>query len=243
MSWTIQLQMHIGALRFDVALEGSNKPCALIGPNGSGKTTILRTMAGAHRPKSGHLQVQERVLFDSAEGVDLPPQKRRVGYLPQGYGLFPHLSVVDNVAFGHRVGSRGSRRTAAAALLDSMGCGELAPRKPDALSGGERQRVALARALMIEPQILLLDEPLSALDASARRELRAYLANYLVEKSTPSILVTHDLRDVVAVNADVYVIEQGRIVQHGAAETLAARPATAFVAEFFHSEASPTETR
>jgi molybdate transport system ATP-binding protein len=230
-SWHAEVRLTLGTLDLDAELRGDDKTVALIGPNGSGKTTLLRTIAGAHHPRSGHVSVGERVLFDSVHGVDLPPEERRVGYVPQGYGLFPHLSALDNVAFGAR--SAETAKTEAAALMAQMGCDHLAPRPPAALSGGEQQRVALARALMIDPLILLLDEPLAALDTPARRRLRTYLADHLSERAGPAIVVTHDARDVHALEADVYVMEEGRIVQRGAPDTLAREPASDFVAEFF----------
>jgi molybdate transport system ATP-binding protein len=238
-SWRVEVRLGLGRLSLDVALEGDEAPIALIGPNGSGKTTLLRTIAGAHRPDSGRIVLGDRVLFDDQQAIDLPPEQRRVGYVPQGYGLFPHLSVLENVAFAwlsrRPRSARADRASAALELLDRVGCAHLARRTPTHLSGGERQRVALARALMIDPSILLLDEPLAALDAPARRSLRAYLAEHLAQARSPAIVVTHDARDVRALGAGVCVIEEGRVVQRGSAKELTARPATPFVAEFFDS--------
>ena len=229
--------MQLGALELDVDLRGEDEPVALIGPNGSGKTTLLRTIAGAFRPEAGLIRVGDEALFDGARGIDLPPERRGVGYVPQGYGLFPHLSALDNVAFSwvSRGASRDERRRAALRLMDRMGCAHLADRSPAKLSGGEQQRVALARALTAEPRMLLLDEPLAALDAPSRRAIRSYLAEHLAERRGPALLVSHDARDVHAWKAFVYVIERGRVVQSGAAETLASAPATEFVAAFFGS--------
>jgi len=220
-----------------VELEAGGEPVALIGPNGSGKTTLLRTIAGAHRPASGTIRVGERLVFDSATGVDLPPERRHIGYVPQGYGLLPHLDVVDNVAFGW-IGHGAERdaverRGAAVELLESMGSGHLVGRTPAELSGGEQQRVALARALTVHPEILLLDEPLAALDARARRDVRRFLADHLHRHSTPGIVVSHDAGDVAAVGGEIVVLESGRVVQRGTAEELHAEPATDFVAAFF----------
>jgi len=236
-SWRAEVRLAVGELALDVTVEGDGVPVALIGPNGSGKTTLLRTIAGAHRPDAGRVRLQDRVLFDSARRVDLPPEQRRVGYVPQGFGLFPHLSVLDNVGFGLVGRGRAERREAAAPVLEQMGIAHLAQRTPGALSGGEQQRVALARALMVDPAILLLDEPLSALDASARRAMRAHLAGYLAERGGPSVVVTHDARDVFALGAHVYVLERGRVVQQGAAAEVAAAPCNDFVAEFFFDQA------
>jgi molybdate transport system ATP-binding protein len=237
MSWRIAVRMRLGTLALDVDLDGSEAPLALIGPNGSGKTTLLRTIAGAYRPDAGTIRVGARVVFDSSTGVDVPPEDRHVGYVPQGYGLFPHLGVLDNVAFGwiSRATDRSGteRRRAAAELLESMGSGHLADRMPSALSGGEQQRVALARALTTEPRLLLLDEPLAALDAAARRSVRRYLADHLAKHATPAIVVSHDERDVRAMGGGVVALEAGRVVQRGSAEDLRAHPATEFVAAFF----------
>ncbi|HSH75575.1 MAG TPA: ABC transporter ATP-binding protein, partial [Longimicrobiales bacterium] len=234
MSWHVRIRLRLGALDLDVDMEGGEAPLALIGPNGSGKTTLLRTIAGAHRPDSGSIRLGSEHVFDSERGLDLPPERRHVGYVPQGYGLFPHLSVLDNVAFGwvsgHRRGSRRDRRDAAMRLLERMGAGHLAHRHPSRLSGGEQQRVALARALTVKPRILLLDKPLAALDARARRNIRSHLAEHLAERSGPAIVVSHDARDVAALGAHVHVIEDGRIVQRGSADALAEAPAPDFVA-------------
>jgi ABC-type sulfate/molybdate transport systems ATPase subunit len=239
MSWHVRIRLRLGALDLDVDMEGGEAPLALIGPNGSGKTTLLRTIAGAHRPDSGSIRVGDDDVFDSDRGLDLPPERRHVGYVPQGYGLFPHLSVLDNVAFGwisrHPPSSRAERREAAMQLLERMGAAHLAGRRTTSLSGGEQQRVALARALTVNPKILLLDEPLAALDARARRNIRSYLVDHLAERRGPAIVVSHDARDVATLGADVHVIEDGRIVQRGPAGALAAAPATDFVAAFFEA--------
>ena len=229
--------MRLGALELDVDVGGDHTPVALIGPNGSGKTTLLRTIAGAHRPDSGSVRLGDEVVFDSESGIDVSPEARHVGYVPQGYGLFPHLSVLDNVAFGliRRTPRQGrhERRATAMRLLERMGCPHLADRQPATLSGGEQQRVALARALTVEPRILLLDEPLAALDARARRSIRSYLVEHLAERRGPALVVSHDARDVRSLGAQVLAIEDGRIVQRGSAEQLSAAPATEFVAAFF----------
>jgi len=236
-SWEVRVRLRLGDLDLDVELEGGAAPVSLIGPNGSGKTTLLRTIAGAYRPEHGSVRLADTVVFDAERGVDVAPEDRHVGYVPQGYGLFPHLSALENVAFG-LVGrlpgaTRLERRAAAARLLERMGCAHLAERRPPTLSGGEQQRVALARALTVEPRLLLLDEPLAALDARARRSIRSYLVEHLTERQGPALVVSHDVRDVRALGGTVAVIEDGRIVQRGTAAELATAPATEFVAAFF----------
>ena len=255
--WHVRISLRLGDLDLDVEMEGGSTPVALIGPNGAGKTTLLRTIAGAHHPERGTIRLGERLVYDASRGVDLPPELRQVGYVPQGYGLFPHLSALENVAFG-RLAARSdgseatpggrtvpqggdrarrpaaeARRGAALMLMESLECAHLADRTSTGLSGGEQQRIALARALMIEPHILLLDEPLAALDAPARRRLRASLSAHLAARAGPTLVVTHDVRDVAALGAEVYVLERGRVVQSGTSEAVAAAPATDFVAEFF----------
>lgn len=238
MKWHASIQMQMGSLELDVTLEGDQNPTVLIGPNGSGKTTLLRTIAGAHRPTSGQIQVGERVLMDAEQTIYLSPEERRVGYVPQGYALFPHLNVLDNVSFGLRAQNpqptQAQRHQAAQAQLEKLGCAHLALRWPNALSGGEQQRVALARALMVQPEFLLFDEPLAALDATARRKLRSYLAEELAARTAPALVVTQDLKDVQALKANIYVLEAGKIVQQGKAEEITKNPATDFVAEFFN---------
>lgn len=235
-AWRATVQARVGALTLDVDLAGGPEPLALVGPNGSGKTTLLRLLAGALTPARGHIEVGGATLFCSDRGVDLPIERRRVGFVPQGFGLFPHLSVLDNVAFGLSTGPArrpaAARREAALAVLAALDVAHLARRLPARLSGGEQQRVALARALVTDPALLLLDEPLSALDATRRRAVRAFLAAQLRALGRPSLVVTHDARDVAALGATVCVLEGGRLVQRGSLEALRARPATDFVAEF-----------
>ncbi|MDE0222387.1 MAG: molybdate ABC transporter permease subunit [Spirochaetaceae bacterium] len=237
--WQVRISARLGSFQLDVDLHGGAAPVALIGPNGAGKTTLLRLIAGVHRPDAGLISVGGEVLYDSERSLLRSPEERRVAYVPQGFGLFPHLSVADNVAFALHAARprppRAERRRAAAELLAGMGAAHLLDRLPESLSGGERQRVALTRALLVDPLLLLLDEPLSSLDAQARQTLRAHLADHLAKRARPAIVVSHDARDVLAMNADVYAIEDGRIVQHGPAARIAADPATPFLAEFFAS--------
>lgn len=237
MSWELQISLQIGELDLELEMRSEGGALALVGPNGSGKTTLLRTIAGAYRPSAGFIQLDGLHVFDSQNNVDLPPERRSVGYVPQGFGLFPHLSVLDNIGFGwlsrRSRGSREARHNAARALLEEMNCAHLGDRWPTSLSGGEKQRVALARALMIEPQVLLLDEPFAALDISARRKLRAFLAAELQSRGIPAIVVTHDIRDVIALGAEVVALNAGRIVQQGSVEEITRQPANEFVAEFF----------
>lgn len=243
-AWNATISIRVGALDLQVALGGDAATVAVIGPNGAGKTTILRTLAGAPGADAGRFELGRTVLLDTDRGIDRLPEDRRVGYVPQGYGLFPHLSAADNVAFGWRPTQSSTvigRRAAALAMLARMDCEHLADRMPAVLSGGERQRVALARVLVTEPRMLLLDEPLAALDAIARRQLRVFLADHLRSLQLPTIVATHDVRDVMALDARVFAVEAGRVVQQGPWRELARQPATAFIAEFFELQA-PAET-
>lgn len=236
MSWRIQLRADAGTFELDATIEGSRRPVALVGTNGSGKTTLLRMIAGALRPRDGLILVGDAVLYDSRSGIDRPSEQRHLGYVPQGYGLFPHLNVFDNVGFGlARLGpstNRADRRDTILNMMQDLDIAHLAMRLPGTLSGGEQQRVALARALVTEPCMLLLDEPLAALDASNKRSVRSFLAQRLAAAQRPAIVVTHDLRDVLSLNASICVLDRGKIIQRGEVESLRNAPANDFVAEF-----------
>jgi ABC-type sulfate/molybdate transport systems ATPase subunit len=198
---------------------------------------VLRAVAGLVRPERGRIELGSGVLFDSDRGVDLPPERRRVGLVFQDYALFPHLSVERNVAFGGR--------ERAAELLERFRISHLAHARPAELSGGERQRVALARALARDPAVLLLDEPMAALDAHTRAAVRAELQELLRELGLPTILVTHDFEDAAALADRVGVLAEGRILQLATPDDLVAAPSDAYVASFtganlLHGFARPT---
>ena len=199
---------------------------ALVGPSGAGKTTLLRVVAGLLRPDHGLVTLDETVLLDTARRIDVAPEHRRVGYLFQEYALFPHLDVWHNVRFGAR--QAGDVEP----LLERFRIGELARARVHELSGGERQRVALARALARDPALLLLDEPLSALDTHTRAEVRAELRELLDDLGLPTILVTHDFEDAATLAHRVGVISDGVVLQLAAPTDLVAVPRDAFVASF-----------
>lgn len=231
---SIHAAARVGELDLEIRLETRGKPLVLVGPNGAGKTSVLLLVLGALRPARGMIALDGESLFDSRRGVELPPEDRGLGYVPQDYGLFPHMTVAANVSFAlecRRRMRRADRRRRALELLREFDVGHLAERQPTSLSGGEGQRVALARALAAEPRALLLDEPLAALDASVRRPLREFLAARLAALELPAIVVTHDADDAAAFGDDVAVIEHGRIVQRGSLDELRSRPATDFVRE------------
>jgi molybdate transport system ATP-binding protein len=227
------LEGRSGPLELRARLATAEGPLVLVGPNGAGKTSLLLMILGALRPSRGRVELDGRLLLDTERGIDRPPEERGVGYLPQNYGLFPHMTVLGNVAFGLecRRLARRERRRRALELLDALEVAHLADRLPGSLSGGEGQRVALARALASEPRALLLDEPLAALDASVRRQMREFLPSRLARLELPAIVVTHDLEDASAFGEDIAVIERGKVVQRGSLAELREKPATPFVNE------------
>ena len=205
---------------------------AVVGPNGSGKTTLLRALAGLQPLTEGHVRCAGRSWDETTSRVRLSAQERGVGMVLQDLLLFPHLTAVDNVAFGPR--SRGSTRSdarrTAHGWLDRLGVGDLADRRPHQLSGGQAQRVAVARALATDPALLLLDEPLAALDVGAAMALRLELARRLTEYGGVTLLVTHDAIDALTIANRIVVLDEGRVVQEGVPAEVAALPRTAHVA-------------
>jgi molybdate transport system ATP-binding protein len=222
----VELDHGLRAFRLELALEVGAETVALVGPSGAGKSSVLRAVAGLLRPDRGSVTFGNQTWVDRERGVDLPPERRRVGLLFQEYALFPHLNVRRNVAFGARDGS------VVPDLLDRLRIADLADARPGELSGGERQRVALARALAREPDVLLLDEPLSALDAHTRRTVRAELHELLAELRMPTLVVTHDFEDAATLADRVGVLVNGRVLQVGAPQDLVGSPSDAFVASF-----------
>jgi molybdate transport system ATP-binding protein len=188
----------------------SGRVTALLGPSGAGKTTILDALAGLRRPQRGTIAIGDRILFSSDRAVDMPAHRRRVGYVPQDVALFPHMNVRRNVLYGRRTGIQ-LRLESVTAILEVQ---HLLERRVTDLSGGERQRVALARALMSGPEVLLLDEPLAAVDLELRRRIIPYLARVRDELGVPIVYVTHDRGEAALLADDVLVLESGRVVQH-----------------------------
>ncbi len=203
---------------------------ALVGPSGAGKSTLLRLLAGLLAPDRGTIALDGERWFDGGAGVSVPAEQRRVGFVFQDYALFPRMTACQNVAYGLRA-PRRSRRAAALGALERFGLGDRSDALPADLSGGERQRVALARALASEPRLLLLDEPLSALDARTRAAAGRELASVLAGAEAPAIVVTHDFSEAAQLAGTVAVLDAGRIVQRGTAAELAAAPASGLVAD------------
>ncbi len=202
----------------------------LFGPSGCGKTTVLRCLAGLERPQSGGIRFGEERWFDAVAGLSLPPQRRGAGLLFQDYALFPHLDVAGNVGFGLSGRPAAERRARVEAMLARFGLEGLAARRPRELSGGQQQRVALARALAPDPRLLLLDEPLAALDAALRESLRDELRGLLVAAGIPAIVVTHDRNEALVLGDDLVVMSAGRVLQSGPVLEVFNRPADAEVA-------------
>jgi ABC-type sulfate/molybdate transport systems ATPase subunit len=225
---TLELDIAVALRSFElgVSLSVGAQTFAIVGPSGAGKTTVLRAIAGLRRPDRGRIALGDRAWFDAAAKVDLPPERRSVGLVFQEYALFPHMTVRANVAFG------GASDARVRELLDRVRIAHLADERPGGLSGGERQRVAVARALARDPEVLLLDEPLSALDAHTRAVVRGELQDVLGALALPTLLVTHDFRDAAALADRIGVIVDGRLRQEGTAAELVAHPADAFVASF-----------
>jgi len=220
---------RVGDFTYDVTLEAERELLVLYGHSGAGKTIALRAIAGLTRPSAGSIEVGDRTLFDAATGVDLPPQERRTGYVVQDVALFPHLNVERNVLIG--VEESGEARARWSQLRDALHLGGLDERRPHQLSGGQQQRVALARALVRPVDLLLLDEPFSALDEALRADLRAELKRLQADFGIPIVFVTHDLREAHLLADSVAVIDEGRVLQLAPRDEVFRRPPERRVAE------------
>jgi molybdate transport system ATP-binding protein len=221
LSADFRLALRAFELRLELEVE---RTVALVGPSGAGKSSVLRVIAGLARPDSGRVALGEEPWVDVERGILRPPEERRVGLVFQEYALFPHLNVRQNVAF--------AGKKSVDELLERFRISHLAGERPGRLSGGERQRVALARALARGPGVLLLDEPLAALDAHTKATVRAELEELLRGLDLPTLIVTHDYEDAVALAETVGVLVEGMLRQLGSPEELVARPADPFVASF-----------
>jgi iron(III) transport system ATP-binding protein len=210
---------------------------ALLGPSGSGKTTLLRAVAGLEVPYRGAIKIGERVLFDSERGIDMPAEQRGLGLVFQSYALWPHRTVQDNVAYGLKLRGVGADeiKTRVAKALAQIGLGHLAARYPHQLSGGQQQRVAFARALVYEPPVILLDEPLSNLDAKLREEARAWLRQLITSLGLSALCVTHDQVEAMALADRIILLNGGVVEQEGTPTALYTAPRSLFAAEFMGS--------
>ena len=234
MNLEAQIQATVGSFELDLQLTvASGELVAVLGPNGAGKTSLLRALAGLTPLDAGRVALDGVVLEDPAAGIRLAPERRPVGMVFQEYLLFPHLTVLENVVFGLR--SRGARRLAALEIgrewLERLGLETYASRKPGTLSGGQAQRVALARALATSPALLLMDEPMAALDASTRVEFRRELRRQLESFDGVRLVVTHDPVEAMAMADRLVILEQGRVLQSGSPTEVAQRPRSRYVAD------------
>jgi molybdate transport system ATP-binding protein len=216
-------------IRLDGFQPGPNVS-VLFGPSGAGKTTILRCLAGIEKPDTGEIRFGGEIWFQKKGRHFVPPQKRHLGFVAQAYALFPHLTAAENIGYGLRHLGAVDKNSRVAEALDWLGLTALAARRPDQLSGGEQQRVALARAVVRRPQLLLLDEPLSALDTPTRQRLRGELAGLLRRLNLPAILVTHDRLEAAALGDEIFVLAQGKVLQQGSVANVFSRPASVEVA-------------
>ncbi len=220
--------------RLDAAISiRPGRTVALLGPNGAGKTTTVLALAGLLPLERGRIELGGRVLDDPSAGAFVPAEDRGIGVVFQDYLLFPHLSALDNVAFGPRSSGKSRRRAelTARSWMERVGVAALTYRRPDDLSGGQAQRVALARALAGDPQLLLLDEPLAALDVTTRSDLRRTLRSHLDGFAGPRLLITHDPTEAFLLADEILVMEGGRIIQRGDADDIRLRPRTPYVAD------------
>jgi molybdate transport system ATP-binding protein len=214
----------------DVGWDAAETVVALVGPSGSGKTLTLHCLAGLVSPDEGHIELNGRVLFDAVTGVDVPSRSRRLGYVFQGYALFPHLTVRDNIGYGLRGRPAGERAERTRTVIERLELAGLEGRYPGELSGGQQQRVALGRALAVDPVLVLLDEPLSALDAPLRRQLRRDLGRTIREWGKATVVVTHDLAEAYQLADRVVVYERGRVLQSAPKSELLWQPTSERVA-------------
>lgn len=210
---------------------------SLLGPSGSGKTTLLRAVAGLETPHAGTITIAERRVFNSNSGKEVPAENRNLGLVFQSYALWPHRTVFDNVAYGLKLRKVAAQeiRERVTEALNNLGLGHLLERFPHQLSGGQQQRVAIARALVYNPPVILLDEPLSNLDAKLREEARAWLRELIVRLQLSALVVTHDQSEALAMSDRILLLNQGKIEQQGSPEKMYGDPESLFVADFMGS--------
>ncbi len=214
------VRLPLAHFELQVDVEVTQQVTALFGPSGAGKTTLLDVLAGLRRPASAHIEIEGRTLTDTAAGLHVPARDRHIGYVPQDGALFPHLSVRGNLHYGRRRDPEGRHTLSVEQVLGVLDLAPLLERGIGALSGGEKQRVALARALLSSPRLLLLDEPLAALDDELKRRVLAYLRRVRDELRVPMLYVSHSTDEVLALCHEALILERGRIVTRGEPRSL-----------------------
>ncbi|WP_323785701.1 molybdenum ABC transporter ATP-binding protein [Thalassovita sp.] len=227
MSLSISIQHRFEGFTLDTSFEAPAGVTALFGSSGSGKTTLVNAVAGLLRTDQARVQIGERVLCDSAKGLFLPPHKRRIGYVFQEGRLFPHLTVRHNLRYGRWFSGRRGDRTEEARVVDMLGIGDLLDRRPGALSGGEKQRVAIGRALLSQPLLLLMDEPLAALDEARKAEILPYLERLQDETDIPILYVSHSVAEVARLATTVVLLDKGKLLKTGPTAQVMSDPALA----------------
>lgn len=213
MNLEVKIQKKLKEFQLEASFSVGNECVGLMGPSGSGKSMTLKCIAGIEQPDSGEIVLNKNPLFDSSKKIDFPPQKRKIGYLFQGYALFPNMTVEENIQCGLKAKklAKPDRERRTEEMMEKFRIKELAKRYPRQLSGGQKQRTALARLMVYEPDVILLDEPFSALDEALRDELQQELFHMLAEYQNPSILVSHDPREIRRLCKKHYTIKEGRI--------------------------------
>jgi ABC-type sulfate/molybdate transport systems ATPase subunit len=226
MALEVQIEKKLPDFELSVAFTATEEPLSILGPSGAGKTMLLRCIAGLEQPDRGRVTLKDRVLFDSDQSIRVPAQRRRIGMVFQNYALFPHRTVTENIAFGLHELSSEDRAARVKALIERTHLTEVACRYPRVLSGGEQQRTALARALAIDPEALLLDEPLSALDTHLRSQVEAQLQEIFSAYQRPALLVTHNIEEAYRLGERLLVLSRGRMAAYGPKEGIFRHPPT-----------------
>lgn len=232
MSLSVDLEKRLGSFHLRVQFQAEDEITALLGASGCGKSMTLKCIAGIVPPDRGRIVLHDRVLFDSEKGINLPPQQRKLGYLFQNYALFPNMTVEKNILCGIRAGSKGEKAAALADAVRRFRLEGLEKRYPAQLSGGQQQRVAIARALVKKPDVLLLDEPLSNLDARLRMEMRSEIRRIQQESKVTTIFVTHDQEEAMSITDEIVLMKHGVVQQVADAHTMYLDPVNTFVASF-----------
>jgi molybdate transport system ATP-binding protein len=216
----VDVEKQLGALKLGVRFDATRGVTALFGPSGAGKTSVVNMIAGLLTPDRGSIAIDEMVLFDAERGIDVPPHRRRIGYVFQDGRLFPHLSVRQNLDYGRRMSGRPRQASEFERIVALLDIGPLLNRRPRMLSGGERQRIAVGRALLMGPRLLLLDEPLASLDAAHKREILPYLVRLRDDAGIPMVYVSHTAAEVRRIATTVVRLDAGKVVAAGGLELL-----------------------